>query len=691
VVTRGPQIAKLARDARASGLARLARGKIIDAARPLAMKAPTVSTSSDVTPGFGGLRVVAFESRMAAEVATMIERRGGIAIVAPAMREVPLEDNHAALDFADRLLAGEFDVVVFMTGVGTRALFQALETRHQRAAIVAALARLTTVARGPKPIRALRDLGVEPSIVVPEPNTWRELLGALASELNLKGKRVAVQEYGVSNHELTAGLEARGARVTIVPVYRWTLPVNRAPLRAALDAIASGNADVAIFTSSNQVTNVIQLAEAEGIGADLKRGFSRIAVGSIGPVCSAQIRAHGLTVDFEPEHSKLGHLVKEAAAEAPAILVAKRDRTHRIEVVESPIRTRAATANAERSPLADHAMLKACRREPASYTPIWLMRQAGRYMPEYRRVRERHGFLEMCRRPELAAEVTITAVERLKVDAAIIFADILLPLIPMEVGLHFETGDGPVIDRPIRTAADLERIPAVDPAALSFVGESIKLVHSAIGATTPLIGFAGAPFTLASYLIEGGSSRQYQTTKTFMYTQPETWHRLMEMLARTTADYLKMQIAAGADIVQIFDSWVGSLGPDDYRRFVLPHTASVIAAIPANVPVIHFGTVTGNLLELMREAGGDVIGLDWRVDLADAWARLHYDVAVQGNLDPIALFAGVREIRSRARAILDQAAGRPGHIFNLGHGILPETPVDHVIALVDAVHEMSQR
>src|SRR5579864_4537256 len=557
---------------------------------PRKMNPETASTSSDITPGFGGLRVVAFESRMAAEVATMIERRGGIAIVAPSMREVPLEDNHAALDFAASLLAGEFDVVVFMTGVGTRALFQAIETRHQLAAIVAALSRLITVARGPKPIRALRDLGVEPTIIVPEPNTWRELLSALASELDLKGKRVAVQEYGASNHELTAGLEARGARVTIVPVYRWTLPVDRAPLRAALDAIAAGNADVAILTSSNQVTNVIQLAEAEGIAADLKRGFSRLAIGSIGPVCSEQIRAYGLSVDFEPEHSKLGHLVKEAAARAPAILAAKRNRTARIEIVESPRPTRAATPNVERSPLADHPMMKACRREATSYTPIWLMRQAGRYMPEYRRVRERHNFLEMCERPELAAEVTVTAVERLKVDAAIIFADILLPLIPMEVGLHYETGDGPVIDRPIRSAADLERIPAVDIAALSFVGESIKLVHSAIGATTPLIGFAGAPFTLASYLIEGGASRQYQTTKTFMYTQPETWHRLMEMLARVTADYLQMQIAAGADLVQIFDSWVGSLGPDDYRRFVLPHTASVIAAIPANVPVIHFGT-----------------------------------------------------------------------------------------------------
>jgi uroporphyrinogen decarboxylase len=655
------------------------------------MNPETESNPSDITPGFGGLRVVAFESRMAAEVATMIQRRGGVAIVAPAMREVALEDNHAALDFADRLLAGEFEVVIFMTGVGTRALFNAMETRHRRAPLVAALAAITTVARGPKPIRAMRDLGVEPSIVVPEPNTWREVLSALSSRVELKGKRVAIQEYGVSNHELTTGFEARGARVTIVPVYRWTLPADPAPLRAALNAIAAGAADVAIFTSSNQVTNVIQLAEAEGIGDGVKRGFARMAVGSIGPVCSAQIRAYGLRVDFEPEHSKLGQLVKAAAAQAASILIANRADTHRIEAGAAPTPRRVAISNAPRSPLADHPMLKACRREAAPYTPIWLMRQAGRYMPEYRRVRERHGFLEMCKRPELAAEVTVTAVERLKVDAAIIFADILLPLIPMEVGLHFEKGDGPVIDHPIRTEADLERIPAVDVAALGFVGDAIKLVHRAIGATTPLIGFAGAPFTLASYLIEGGSSRQYQATKTFMYMQPETWHRLMERLARTTADYLKMQIAAGADIIQIFDSWVGSLGPDDYRRFVLPHTASVIAAIPAEVPVIHFGTVTGNLLELMREAGGDVLGLDWRVNLADAWARLNYSVAVQGNLDPIALFADVSEIRTRARAILDQAGGRPGHIFNLGHGILPDTPVDHVIALVDAVHEMSAR
>jgi uroporphyrinogen decarboxylase len=291
----------------------------------------------------------------------------------------------------------------------------------------------------------------------------------------------------------------------------------------------------------------------------------------------------------------------------------------------------------------------------------------------------------------LAAEVTATAVQRLGVDAAIIFADILLPLVPMGVGLHYESGDGPVIDRPLRSAVDFERIPPISVAeSLGFVGEAIGLARAALRGKVPLIGFAGAPFTLASYLIEGGGSRQYLATKTMIYKQPELWNRLMELLARTTADYLNMQIDAGADIVQLFDSWVGSLGPDDCR-FVLPHTAAVIAAIRPGVPVIHFGTITGNLLELMREAGGDVIGLDWRVDLGEAWARLGDGVAVQGNLDPTALFADVSEIRTRAQAILDKAGGRPGHIFNLGHGILPETPVDNVIALVDAVHELSRR
>lgn len=321
------------------------------------------------------------------------------------------------------------------------------------------------------------------------------------------------------------------------------------------------------------------------------------------------------------------------------------------------------------------------------------MRQAGRFLPEYRALRAQHGFLELCKTPALAAEVTLLPIRRFPVDAAILFADILLILEPMGVGLEFAKGDGPVIHRPVRTRDDvarLARVPAT--AALPFVLETIRLVRAELGGRVPLIGFAGAPFTLASYVIEGRGSRHYLQTKTLMYSEPLVWHALMERLVEATVDYVRAQIAAGAEAVQLFDSWVGCLGPDDYREYVLPHMRDALGAIAAGgVPVIHFGTGTGALLELMREAGGDVIGLDWRVDLAEAWRRLGPGVGVQGNLDPVALFAPPDEIRRRVARILEQAGGRPGHIFNLGHGVFPETPVAHVAALIDAVHELSAR
>src|SRR5436309_4404660 len=319
------------------------------------------------------------------------------------------------------------------------------------------------------------------------------------------------------------------------------------------------------------------------------------------------------------------------------------------------------------------------------------MRQAGRYMPEYRAVRERRGFLALCKSPDAAAEVTVAAALRLGVDAAIVFADILLVLEPMGVGLEFTRGDGPVIRRPVRSGADVDRLAEVDPAALGYVAEAVRRARAALRPDLPLIGFAGAPFTLASYLVEGGGSRTYARTKAFMLEDPGTWRALMERLVRVVAAYLNAQIAAGAEAVQLFDSWVGCLAPADYRTHVLPHVRALVASVRPGTPVIHFGTGTAGLLECMRAAGGDVIGLDWRVDLDAAWRRLGHDVAVQGNLDPVALLAPVAEVRRCAAAILGQAAGRPGHIFNLGHGVLPQTPVDHVRALVDAVHELSAR
>ena len=334
--------------------------------------------------------------------------------------------------------------------------------------------------------------------------------------------------------------------------------------------------------------------------------------------------------------------------------------------------------------------MRACRREAVPYTPIWLMRQAGRYMREYREVREKTTFLELCKNPALAAEVTVTAVERLGVDAAIIFADILLILEPLGIDLEFAKGEGPVIHNPVRKTSDVDRLHELDDVnALDFVYEAIRQTRSALKPDIPLIGFCGAPFTLASYMTEGGGSKNYLHTKRLMYDDAGPWHAMMSLISRALVKYLNAQIAAGAQAVQLFDSWVGCLSPDDYREFVLPHTKSVIDNVTKGVPVIHFGTGTATLLELMRKAGGDVIGLDWRVRVDEGWQRIGHDVAVMGNLDPVVLFAKQDVIRAQAKKILEQAGGRAGHIFNLGHGILPETPVENVIALVEMVHGLN--
>ncbi len=333
-------------------------------------------------------------------------------------------------------------------------------------------------------------------------------------------------------------------------------------------------------------------------------------------------------------------------------------------------------------------LLRACRREAVDCTPVWFMRQAGRYMAEYRALRQRYSLLTLCKTPELAAQVTLQPIHRLPVDAAIIFADLLLPLEPLGAKLMFAENEGPVIDNPVRCAADIDALGSVDPEAdLWFTLEAIRLVCRELAGKLPLIGFAGAPFTLASYLVEGGGSRHYIQTKRLMYHQPAAWHRLLNKLGQATTAFLHAQIKAGAQVIQLFDSWVGCLTPQDYRTYVLPHTRQVITGLhEVGAPVIHFGTGTATLLEAMCEAGGDVIGIDWRIPLDEAWRRIGYDVGIQGNLDPVALFAPLPEIERRVADIMQRAAHRPGHIFNLGHGILPETPVEHVVAVAEMVH-----
>jgi len=334
--------------------------------------------------------------------------------------------------------------------------------------------------------------------------------------------------------------------------------------------------------------------------------------------------------------------------------------------------------------------VRACRCEPVDVTPIWLMRQAGRYMAEYRAVRKKYSILEICKTPEIAAEVTITAAEKLDVDAAIIFADLLLPLEVMGLPFRFEAGEGPVIERPLRTKKDVDALVTNRAAELGYVAESVSKVVKHFGDKLPVIGFCGAPFTLASYMIEGGGSRNYIHTKKLMYTDPASWRQLMNKLVTVLAAYAAEQVQAGADALQIFDSWVGCLSVEDYREYVLPFATDLVRTLQkTSVPIIYFGTDTATLLPSMKETGAEVIGVDWRFPLDQAWSSLNYRGAVQGNLDPVLLFAGQKELRKRTDAVLRQAGGRPGHIFNLGHGILPETPVENVRALVDFVRELS--
>jgi uroporphyrinogen decarboxylase len=336
--------------------------------------------------------------------------------------------------------------------------------------------------------------------------------------------------------------------------------------------------------------------------------------------------------------------------------------------------------------------LRACRREPVDCTPVWFMRQAGRYLPEYQEVRAGHSILEVCKTPDLAVEVTLQPVRRFAVDAAIIFADILLPLEPMGLSLEFAAGEGPVIANPLRSAADIAALQPVRPDDLGFVLESIRQARAALDGQVPLIGFAGAPFTLASYAVEGGGSRNYIETKRLMYTQPEAWHDLMARLADAVAEFLLAQVAAGAQAVQVFDSWVGALSPDDYAEYAYPYTQRIFTALAGSgVPRIHFGTGAATLLPLMATAGCDVIGLDWRTPLDEGWAAAGADVAVQGNLDPVALFAPEHEIERRVLDVVKRADGRPGHIFNLGHGILPATPPEAVGFVTDLVHRATRR
>jgi uroporphyrinogen decarboxylase len=335
-------------------------------------------------------------------------------------------------------------------------------------------------------------------------------------------------------------------------------------------------------------------------------------------------------------------------------------------------------------------LVRACRLEPVERTPVWFMRQAGRSLPGYREIRRRYSLFEVCRQPELCAEVTLEPVRVHGVDAAVMFADIMLPVLGMGIDVELVEGVGPVVERPIENLADVERLRVPEPEeAVPFVLDAVRLVREALAAEQALIGFCGGPFTVAGYLIEGKPTRDFVKTKRCLYGAPEVWHSLADRLTDTFIAYLRAKVAAGADVVQLFDSWVGALSMPDYDEFVAPYSERILAAV--NVPTIHFGTGTGHLLEAMAAAGGDVIGLDWRVQLDEAWERVGFDHGVQGNLDPALLLGPFQRVSRSAETILDAAGGRPGHIFNLGHGVLPETDPADLKRLVELVHERTAK
>jgi uroporphyrinogen decarboxylase len=432
------------------------------------------------------------------------------------------------------------------------------------------------------------------------------------------------------------------------------LPVS---LEDAVEHLLGSPPPAVLFSTPRQVGALLDQAGRSGRRTPVARALGKLRLVAASAEVSAALRQAGQEPALEGGGAEPGRLRPPPAAPDVAV--------------------------------ADAVFLQACRREPVPHTPVWLMRQAGRYMAEYRAIRAKLSMLELCKSPDLVSEVTVHAAGRLGVDAAILFADLLLVVEPLGLRLEYRQGEGPVISPAVRDSKSIDGLREVEPAALDYVYAAVRRTRADLPAHIPLIGFAGAPFTVASYLVEGGASRSFQNTKSLMYRDEGAWHALMEKVVRATTGYLLGQVEAGVQALQIFDSWVGALAPADYRRYAQPHTAALIRSLPAAVPLIHFGTGTGALLEEMQAAGGSVIGLDWRVELDAAWARLGHSTPVMGNLDPLVLFGGADVIEREVRRILEQAGRRPGHIFNLGHGILPGTPVDAVIRLVELVHEIS--
>lgn len=642
---------------------------------------------------FNNLNVASFESRRSKEIAKLIEYHNGIAHIAKSVIEIPYTNSKEIEELCKKLKNNEIDIIIFLTGFGTKLLIENLEKRLGTKPTKRLLSKTTVIGRGIKSRSVLRNFGITPFYSKPVPNTWQEIVKVLADKNLLKNKNVAIQEYSKKNNNLVKNLKANGAGVLSIPVYKSALPSDTSSLETLVNLMIIREIDICLFVSSQQVTNIFRFAKKLNKNDQLLKSFKNVVIGSVGSNTTLALSSHGLIADYEPEISRMGNLVREIARRSEYLLSKKRtsaknrvntNNWNRIDTNWGKI-----SDNKRKEITYNSEFMKACRKEETNYTPIWIMRQAGRFSRHYRAIRSNHTFLELCKTPEISSEITLMAVDQLGVDAAIIFSDILLILEPLGINITYTKSDGPRILNPLRTKKSIENIRKFESDELEFLYKALRITRKALKPEIPLIGFAGAPFTLASYAIEGGSSRNFELTKSLMYKDPELWNQIMSLLTNATIKYLNRQAKEGADAIQIFDSWIGCLSPADYKNYVFPHMKELFSKINKNVPTIHFGTGTASLLKLMKEAGGTVIGFDWRVDINKAWRQIGYDRAVQGNLDPITLLSTPSIIRKKVKELLKAVKSRNGHIFNLGHGVLPDTPPDNVLALIDAVHEYS--
>ncbi len=634
-------------------------------------------------------RLVTFESRKSDAMRLLIQKQGGICIEAPSMQEVPLEKNAEIEYFIEELFAKRIDAIIFMTGVGAKTLIELIAKEKGMEQTIQAISIPVIVSRGPKPYKILKEYGIPITVNVPEPNTWREVIQELDDCRDIgsvQGKTIAVQEYGITNQALTEGLEKRGAKIVRVPIYKWALPDDLGPLQAGIRAIIDRKVDAALFTSGQQIHHVFEVAKSMDLDIELKKAFDQTVIASIGPVCTETLEQLGYGADLEPTHSTIGAFVLDVANKLETAKALKRNPTVSITPKDS------LPSRQDENVLHNSLLMKALRCEPTEVTPIWLMRQAGRYMHEYQAIRRNVSFLDFCKNKAMVAEMTVLAQEKLGADAAIIFSDILVIVECFGMALEYDRKEGSSIQVSLDEGKHIDQLETINVREhLAFVYDSIKLTRQSLKPNIPLLGFCGAPFTLASYMVEGGISKTFARTKKFMYEDAGRWKVLLDKISDGLIEHLNGQIDAGVQAVQVFDSWVGCLGPLDYAQYAMPYSQKVIEGVKGRVPVIHFGTSNTALLKQMSQAGGDVMGIDFRVNIDDAWDMVGTHKAIQGNMDPLILYANKETIRARAKSILDQVGGRPGHVFNLGHGILPETPFEHAKYLIDIVHELSYK